>query len=139
MVTQLLDVSVLIALLWENHDHNRQARRWLATIPRFATCPLVQLEFARISSNASLGYGTQPEQAFSLLRGLLADERHRFLPDDLSCDERALRTERIVGAGQVTDHYLVALARRHGMTLATFDAALSRAFSNGTNLVELIP
>ena len=138
MVTRLLDVSVLIALLWENHDHFELARRWLTTVPRFATCPLVQLGFARISSIPDLGYGSMPEQALGLLRKLVADERHRFIPDDLSCDERALFTERIVGAGQVTDRYLVALAQRHGMILSTFDAALSRAFSNGTNPVELV-
>ncbi len=138
MVTRLLDVSVLIALIWQNHDQYRQARRWLATVQQFATCPLVQLGFARISSNPSLGYGFQPEQAFSFLRKFVADERHRFIPDDVGCDERALLTEHIVGAGQVTDRYLVALARRHGMILSTFDAALSRAFSDGTNPVELV-
>jgi len=139
VVTRLLDVSVLIALLWENHDQYWRAQQWLATIPHFATCPIVQLGFARISSNASLGYGTRPEQAFSLLRDFMADERHRFVADDLSCDERALLTERIIGAGQITDHYLVTLAQRHGLILATFDAALSRAFPNGPDLVELVP
>ena len=136
---RLLDVNVLLALLWENHDQNQQARRWLAKVLRFATCPLVQLGFARVSSNPALGYVYRPEQAFSSLRRFLADERHQFLPDDLNCDERALFTERIVGPNQITDHYLVALARHHGMVLSTFDAALSRAFSNGTNLVELVP
>ncbi len=138
MVTRLLDVNVLMALLWENHDQYHQAQRWLATVPQFATCPLVQLGFARISSNPLFGYTYRPEQAFSTLRKFLADERHRFVPDDLSCDERALLTERIVGAGQITDRYLVALAQRHGLALATFDAALGRAFSNGTNVVELV-
>lgn len=135
-MTRLLDVSVLLALLWENHDRNRQARRWLATVPRFATCPL---GFARISSNLTLGYAYRPEQAFSSLRKFLADERHRFLPHDLGCDERALFTERMLGPGQITDHYLVALARRHSLVLSTFDAALSRTFPNEGNLVELVP
>ena len=138
MVTRLLDVSVLIAVLWEDHGHCQRARHWLTTVPQFATCPLVQLGFARISSNLALGYVARPEQAFSVLRRFLADERHRFLPDDVGCDERALFTERIAGPNQITDHYLVTLAQRHGMILATFDAALSRAFSNGTNLVELV-
>ncbi len=136
---RLLDVNLLMALLWNNHEHHQRAARWLAAIPQFATCPVVQLGFVRISSHPPLGYCAQPEQAFSNLRQWLADPRHRFIPDDLSCDERALLTERISGANQVTDHYLVALARRHGMILSTFDAALSRAFSNGKNLVELVP
>ena len=139
MVTRVLDVSVLLALLWQDHDQHKRARRWLATIPRLATCPLVQLGFARVSSNPSLGYVSRPEQAFSLLRKFLGDERHCFIPDDLGCDERALFTERIIGPNQITDQYLVALAHRHGMVLSTFDAALSRAFANGTDLVELVP
>ena len=69
----------------------------------------------------------------------MADERHHFIADDLSCDEHILLTERIPGPQQITDHYLVTLAQRHGMGLSTFDAASSRAFSNGTNPVELVP
>ena len=86
-----------------------------------------------------LGYGMSPEQAFGILRRLLADSRHRFVPDDLSCEDRVLLTERISGANNVTDHYLAALARQHGLALATFDEPLSRAFPDEPGLVELVP
>lgn len=138
-MTRLLDVNVLMALLWENHEHHERARRWLRIVTEFATCPLGQLGFARISSHPMLGYGMSPEQAFGVLRKLLADSRHRFVPDDLSCEDRVLLTERILGANNVTDHYLAALARQHGLTLATFDDALGRAFSDERQLVEVLP
>ena len=138
-MTRLLDVNLLMALLWENHEHHERARRWLRTVTEFATCPLSQLGFARISSHPMLGYGMSPEQAFGILRRLLADSRHRFVPDDLSCEDRVLLTERIPGANHVTDHYLAALARQHGMALATFDEPLSRAFPDESGLVELVP
>lgn len=138
-MTRLLDVNLLMALLWENHEQHEQARRWLRTIQEFATCPVGQLGFARISSHPMLGYGMSPEQAFGVLRRLMADARHRFVPDDLSCEDRVLLTERIPGSNHVTDHYLAALARQHGLKLATFDAALSRAFPDEPGLVELVP
>ena len=137
-MSRLLDVNVLMALLWENHEQHERARRWLRTVTEFATCPVSQLGFARISAHPMLGFGMTPELAFGVLRRFLADPRHRFIPDDLSCQDRVLLTERIPGANHVTDHYLAALARQHRLALATFDAPLSRAFPDEPALVELI-
>jgi len=118
-----------MALLWENHEHHQVARSWLRQITDFATCPVTQLGFARVSSHPALG---------SVLRRLLADGRHRFVSDDLSCADRVLRTDLMTRANQVTDHYLVALARKHGFALATFDESLVSTFSQETDLVRLI-
>ena len=135
----LLDVNVLVALLWASHDHHERARRWLRPKAILATCPLVQLGFARISSLPMLGFAASPEHAFATLRRFFADPRHRFIPDDLAADERSLFTEDIRTANSVNDHYLAALARKHGLTLGTFDGELSRAFRHEPGLVELIP
>jgi toxin-antitoxin system PIN domain toxin len=135
----LLDVNVLMALLWENHEHHDRARQWLRAAEGFATCPITQIGFARVSSHPMLGYGMSPEEAFGVLRRFLADARHAFVHDDLSCEDRALLTERIPGAKHVTDHYLAALARQHGLKLATLDEPLSRAFPDEPALVALIP
>jgi toxin-antitoxin system PIN domain toxin len=137
-MTFLLDVNVLMALLWENHEHHRTARKWLHRVTNFATCPMAQLGFARVSSHPTLGYSMSPDQAFGVLRGLLADPRHLFVPDDLSCTDRILRTDLMAGANQITDHYLVAIARKHKQTLATFDEGLANAFSNEADLVQLV-
>lgn len=137
-MTFLLDVNVLMALLWENHEHHHVARPWLRNITDFATCPVSQLGFARVSSHPALGYSMSPDQAFSILRSFLADPRHHFVADDLSCTDRVVHTDLMISANQITDHYLVALARDHHLTLVTFDEPLARAFSSEPTLVQLI-
>jgi toxin-antitoxin system PIN domain toxin len=137
-VTRLLDVNVLMALLWENHEHHDKVRSWFKNISAFATCPVAQLGFARISSHPLLGYSMTPEAAFGVLRQLLADQRHQFIPDDLSCADRIVRTDLMAGANQITDRYLVALARQHKFSLATLDEPLARSFAGESSLIELV-
>ena len=127
-----------MALLWENHEHHTKVRSWFKSVSAFATCPVVQLGFARISSHPLLGYSITPETAFGVLRQLVADPRHQFVSDDLSCADRIVRTDLMATANQITDHYLVALARQHGFSLATLDELLVRSFANEPNLVELV-
>ncbi|HZL13904.1 MAG TPA: TA system VapC family ribonuclease toxin [Verrucomicrobiae bacterium] len=137
-MTRLLDVNLLMALLWENHEHHIWARSWFKNVSAFATCPVVQLGFARVSSHPLMGYGLTPELAFGVLRQFIADPRHEFIPDDLSCTDRVVRTELMAGANQITDRYLVALARQHGFSLATLDQPLAKSFASETSLVELV-
>ena len=134
----LLDVNLFMALLWENHEHHQIVRRWFRSVNGFVTCPVAQLGFARVSSHPLLGYGMTPDQAFGVLRRFLADSRHRFLPDDLSSEDRVVRTDLMSGANQITDYYLVALARQHGLSLATLDEPLARAFASEVGLVALV-
>ena len=137
-MTRLLDVKLLMALLWENHEYHTHARLWLKGVSAFATCPVVQIGFARVSSHTLLGYGLTPEQAFGILRRFIADPRHEFISDNLSCTDRVVRTELMAGANQITDRYLVALARQHGFSLATLDQPLAKSFADETGLVELL-
>jgi toxin-antitoxin system PIN domain toxin len=137
-VTCLLDVNVLMALLWENHEHHSRVRPWFKTVTSFATCPVSQLGFARVSSHPLLGYGLTPDNAFGVLRKLLADPRHQFIPDDLSSADRVVRTDLMTGPNQITDRYLIALARQHGCRLATLDEPLVEAFATEPALVLLI-
>jgi len=76
--------------------------------------------------------------AFGVLRQLLADPRHQFVPDDLSCADRVVRTDLMAGANQITDRYLVALTRQHRFSLATLDEPLARSFAGEPDLVELV-
>lgn len=62
-MTFLLDVNLLMALLWENHEHHQVARAWLHGVTDFATCPVSQLGFTRVSSHPLLGYSMSPDQA----------------------------------------------------------------------------
>ncbi|MSU60037.1 MAG: PIN domain-containing protein [Pedosphaera sp.] len=137
-MTCLLDVNLLMALLWENHEHHSKIRPWFKGVSAFATCPISQLGFARVSSHPLLGFGMTPDDAFGVLRRLLADPRHRFIPDDLSSADRVVRTDLMTGANQITDRYLIALARQHGCSLATLDEPLAKSFAGEANLVQLV-
>src|SRR5436853_95378 len=137
-MTFLLDTNALIALAWENHDHHAAVRRWLRSVKSFATCPFTQGGFIRISSNPAFGYANEPADAFLSLDSILEDNRHEFWPDELSFAGAEIARTLIRSRTQVTDHYLVALARQHKGSFATFDDPLVKAFAKQQPLVTLI-
>jgi uncharacterized protein len=64
------DVNTLVAVAWPNHIHHYHARRWLEneTHNGWATCPVVQSGFVRISMNARVvGQGVSFSDAWALL------------------------------------------------------------------------
>jgi len=65
-----------------------------------------------------------------LLESICAIPRHEFWPDDASYLE--MPAKGIIGHRQVTDAYLVLLARKHGGSLATMDAALAAVHAGAT-------
>src|SRR5260370_36174331 len=134
----LLDVNALLALAWENHEHHAIATRWLRSVNSFATCPITQSGFVRLSANPALGFANGTEDAFASLDSMLADERHEFWPDDLSFTESEIRRDLIKSHAQITDKYLAALSRRHERCLATFDESLAKSFPAEPRLVALI-
>jgi uncharacterized protein len=137
-LTHLLDTNALIAAAWEHHDLYLRTRQWLRGIKSFATCPITQSGFLRISSNPVLGFCNGTEDAFHALDMFLGDERHVFWPDDLSFGESEIRRDLIRGHQQITDKYLAALARHHQGTLATLDEPLAEAFAAEPKLITLI-
>jgi len=136
----LLDVNALVALAWDSHVHHAPMRAWFAAnrAAGWATCPLTESGFVRVSSNpkalpAALGVEAARE-ALGLLRAVPG---HRFLADDVSlCDDDV---PRLRGHRQVTDAHLLALARRRGLPLVTFDAGLhALAGGDGVELLTLL-
>lgn len=125
----LLDANVLIALTVAEHEHHRRAADWLLTTDCFAVCPVV--EGALVRFLVRIGESTQT--AMDILRGVNAHPRSEFWPDDLSYRDVDLTVVR--GHRQVTDAYLVGLARRHGSVLATFDDGLAAAHPASTLVV----
>ncbi len=137
-MTFLLDTNALLTLAWQNHEHHVVAARWLRSVKSFATCPVTQGGFLRLSSNPALGFANGTDDAFVSLDSILADERHEFWPDDLSFAESEVRRDLIRSHAPVTDKYLAALARRHKGSLATLDEPLFRALSPELGVVTLI-
>ena len=79
-----------------------------------------------------------PDDAFGVLRQLICNPRHQFIPDVLSCADRVVRTDLMSGPNQITDRYLIALARQHECSLATLDEPLAKSFATEPTLVQLV-
>ncbi|HEX7299463.1 MAG TPA: TA system VapC family ribonuclease toxin [Solirubrobacteraceae bacterium] len=121
----LLDVNALVALAWDSHVHHAAMRAWFAAhrAGGWATCPVTESGFVRVSSNAKvLPSPIGVAAARGVLSALRALEGHRFLADDVSLADSDVPD--IVGHRQVTDAHLLTLARRQRMALLTFDAAI---------------
>ena len=125
----LLDVNVLIALAWPLHVHHVIAHEWFERVGQqsWSTCPLTQLAFVRISSNAKIiSTAVSPRAAVQALGEMVALKGHVFWPDDLPVNDLASFTSKaMVGHRQVTDAYLIELAKRHKGKVATLDAGLA--------------
>lgn len=142
-MTVLLDVNVLIALIDRKHILHENAFDWFrkARRGRWATCPITQNGFVRITSGA--GYpaplGTPAEVGY-LLKDLVAQDGHEFWPDDLSLvQSEVIDMSRMTSHRQATDTYLLALALTHGGRLATLDRRLSTAaVKGGDSALEII-
>lgn len=123
----LLDVNVLLALAWPNHQFHEAATAALSSQDCWATCVLTQLGFIRLSSNpAVVGTAKSPGQAASLLSQLVGDSLHVYLdtlPAPASENWRdGFAT--LLGHQQVTDAYLLQLASANNAVLVTFDRRL---------------
>lgn len=123
-------MNVLVALAWPNHIHHDAAHRFFTAVrerrERWATCPLTQSGFVRISSNArAVRDARRPHEAILLLRRIVALPGHVFWPDDVAITESShVAVDRLMGHAQVTDAHLLALAIGKGGRLATFDRAI---------------
>lgn len=121
-------MNVLVALAWPNHVHHRQAVTWFVGIrdEGWATCPITESGFVRVSSNARvLPDARTPSEARALLAVLRTKGAHRFWEDDVSVvDDPHGLFAAVVGHRQVTDAHLLTLAIRRGGALATFDRGI---------------
>ena len=119
-MSHLLDVNVLLACAWSGHADHARANRWLNSAAEFATAPVTQMGFLRVSLSAA--YGASFGDAQTALRAILRLKSHRFLTDAVSAD--ALPA--LSNGKDVTDAHLVRLAANQGLKLATFDGVLCK-------------
>ena len=124
----LLDVNVLVALFDPDHIHHELAHDWFADerAAGWATCPLTENGFTRILSNPRYGSpATGASELVARLRVLCASGHHVFWADSVSHrDDSIFNAGFIRGHRQISDIYLLGLARKMGGLLATFDRAI---------------
>jgi toxin-antitoxin system PIN domain toxin len=142
--TALLDLNILTALLWPAHEHHEAAHRWFSgrANARWATCSLTQLGFVRIVSNPAFSRDAlSPAAAAALLAENLAHPAHEFWTESLQVPAAIKGMEPgLHGYRQLTDAYLLALARHRKGVLATFDRGL-RTLAGETfdSALEIVP
>ena len=118
MSAYLLDVSALMALLWETHVHNERVTAWEAG-QQIAVCPITELGFLRISTQPSFGLNVADA------RKTLEDWKEARHPQFFPCDMEALATDPPLAGTKTTDFYLASLAAKHGLELATLDESIN--------------
>jgi predicted nucleic acid-binding protein len=118
-VSHLLDVNLLLACAWSGHADHARANRWLNSASAFATAPITQMGFLRVSMSAA--YNASFADAKTALAAILKMKSHRFLTDATRADSLpAISTSK-----DVTDAHLVRLSASHGLKLATLDGNLA--------------
>ncbi len=131
-MSHLLDVNLLLACAWQSHADHSKACAWLEKQKEFVTCPLTQLGFLRVS--LSPGFRADFADALAALEDIITRTGAEYVPDDLP----AAKIPAVTSHADVTDAYLVALAKAHKLKLATLDAALcSRSWAKGVAVKPL--
>ncbi|MCY4474804.1 MAG: hypothetical protein OXC83_05145 [Chloroflexi bacterium] len=134
-MSALLDVNVLIASAWPNHVHHASARAWFEDRQDdgWATCPLTEAGFVRVSCNPSVvRHSVTVLDAIAVLDRLTRLGNHEFWPLEQSIVNlpEPLGT-RVQGYRQVTDAVLLGVAMHRDGQLATFDGGIARLVSEG--------
>jgi uncharacterized protein len=122
----LLDVSVFVALLAENHIHHQLVTEWFNASPslQWAICPFTEAGFLRNATAPRPGQITMSE-ATAVLARMAQHPGYHYLP--ISAEWHTLCSpffRRLYGTKQVTDAYLLGLAVLEGLTLVTLDKAV---------------
>jgi len=140
----LLDVNVWIALLDEAHVHHPTALAFIEQKElKIATCTLVENGVIRVlnlpgySKFGPVGFDKVSNKLSEICRSL----DHEFWPDNLSLRTPGLIDwSRVLGHNQITDIYLLALAKAHQGCLSTLDhrVALSTVFGATAKNLRLL-
>jgi hypothetical protein len=140
----LLDVNVWIALLDEAHVHHLTALAFVEQKAlKVASCPLVENGVIRIlnlpgySKFGPVGF----ERVINKLQEICGDLDYEFWPDSVTMRTTGLIDwTRVLGHNQITDIYLLALAKANHGCLATLDhrVALSTVVGASTKNLRLL-
>jgi uncharacterized protein len=126
----VLDVNVIIAAIFADHVKHAAARRFVEGLDRFHTTPMTRGGFLRFATRPwkNARKEEQPPRltmadAQAKLAALTGAGGHVFLSDDAQFTELNLRS--MQGHRQWTDAYLLHLARKHGLTLASLESRMA--------------
>jgi len=140
----LLDANALIAGFYGSHADHQRARAFVNGCSDFRTTPQTQGAFLRFFTRPWLDPDGQRQpprmstgQAMGHLKAILALRAHRFLPGDLSFERVSMRS--LSGFKRWNDAYLLALASKHGLKLATLERKLDNMDDSRSPVLQVIP
>lgn len=140
----LLDVNVLVALFDPDHVHHEPAHKWFGRhrTQGWATCPVTENAVVRILSTAA--YADPPETPANVIERLqqfCASGGHEFWPADFTIRDLRSAHGHALANKQITDVYLLGLARHRNGRLATFDRSIPLDGIEGATSrhLEIIP
>jgi uncharacterized protein len=140
----LLDVNVLVALFDPAHVHHEAAHRWFGKhrTHGWATCPVTENAVVRILSTAA--YADPPEAPANVivrLQQFCGSGNHEFWAADFTIRDLRSAEGHALANKQITDVYLLALARHRNARLATFDRSIPLDGVDGATArhLEIIP
>ena len=137
----LLDVNVLVALFFPEHVHHEIAHDWFADHRRhgWATCPVTENGFVRVATQQPTDAGLiRASEALEHLGRFCADEQHHQWTDAVSLtDSKLFVPELIGGHRQITDIYLLGLAKKMKGALVTFDRTIPLSAVRGATTAHL--
>ena len=130
MSEYLADGNVLVALTVIEHVHHEAASEWFERAePDLATCPITEGMLLRFL----LREGRSAAESIGVLDAIRSQEWHRFWPDAIPYQREHLSG--VLGHRQVTDAYLVALARHNAGRIVTFDKRLAALHGDRVHLL----
>ena len=134
----LPDVNVLLALVFEAHQHHVVARTWIEGVDEAGACRVcrvTQSGLLRLSSNPALfaDEALTLSQAWNAYDTLMEDERFSFSPEPLGLEHlwRRFSAAEAYSPKVWTDRYLAAFAVAGDLALVTLDRALGTASGGG--------
>ena len=141
-MTYLLDVNILIALLDTKHIYHKKTEDWFFDIASksWATCPITENGFLRIvTSPAYANVDASFKEALTRLNDLTKIGNHVFWEDEISfSSSKDLLPQYVIKSKEITDIYLILLAKKNKGKLATLDKKIrGDAITDGKNSVEL--
>jgi toxin-antitoxin system PIN domain toxin len=139
----LLDVNVIIASVFADHVMHLPARRFVESLDGFYTTPTVQGGFLRFATRPlknERGEQQQPRltmaQALAKLREFTEADGHVFVSDDAPFTDLGLRS--MQGHRQWTDAYLLHIARKHNLVLASLESRMANIDDPATPLLYVV-
>lgn len=140
-MVSLLDVNFLLALYVRKHVFHQIAHDWFADNfeEGWATCPLTENGLLRLLAHPRNNRLKEPmPKLIERLGKFRASAHHHSWTDGVSlADSSLFHADSIRGRGQLTDVYLLGLAKRRGGQLVTFDRRIPLSAVVGATLANL--